>query len=47
MKTRALSLAVIFLVVTLIATSCRSSRNGCPSTRYSGERFKATKFSWE
>lgn len=36
-----------FLLVVFVAASCRSSRDGCPSTRYSGERYKATKFSWE
>lgn len=47
MKTRMLKATVFGLLVILLAASCRSSRDGCPSTRYSGPRFKATKFKWD
>jgi hypothetical protein len=36
---------LLFLAMGLV--SCRSSKYGCPSTKFSGERYKASKFKWE
>jgi uncharacterized protein YceK len=37
----------VLLILAIALSGCRSSKYGCPSTKFSGERYKASKFKWE
>ena len=36
----------LLLISVLLISGCKTSKDGCSATRFSGERYKTTKFKW-
>ena len=37
---------ILFFIVIVIA-SCKTAKQGCPGANYQGQKFKASKFTWD